>query len=407
MSRFKSQPTAVWAVLLACIVAFMGIGLVDPILPIIAKGLDASPSQVELLFTSYFAIIGISNLGAGWLSSRIGTKNTMLVGLALVVVCSAAAGASSSVAVVVAFRAGWGLGIALFISTSMSTIVGSARGGVTAAVVLFESALGIGIASGPLVGGALGGIGWRIPFFGVSVLMAISFVAILVGVGPTAAKPKGQRISLAAPLKALAEHRLLAGAVVALLYNFGFFMLLAYTPLPLALGVHELGAVFFGWGVLVAIGAIACAPALTARFELLPLLGGAFALLAADLLVIGLGIDDKAIMIAAIVASGLVLGVANAVLSNLLLGLSTSDTSIAASGTNFVRFAGGAIAPFLAGKLSEHVSAAAPLFVGSGAVALGLGLLVAFRTLLAPRRATDPAHLTADDAEALELELAS
>jgi ACDE family multidrug resistance protein len=407
MSRFKDQPTAVWAVLLACVVAFMGIGLVDPILPIIAKGLDASPSQVELLFTSYFAIIGISNLGAGWLSSRIGTKNTMLVGLALVIVCSAAAGASSSVATVVAFRAGWGLGIALFISTSMSTIVGSARGGVTAAVVLFESALGIGIASGPLVGGLLGGIGWRIPFFGVSVLMAVSFVAIMTGVGATPAKPRSERISLAAPLKALAEHRLLAGAVIALLYNFGFFMLLAYTPLPLGLGVHELGAVFFGWGVLVALGAIVGAPALSARFPILPLLGATFALLAADLLVIGLGIDTKAIMIAAIIASGLVLGVANAVLSNLLLGLSETDTSIAASGTNFVRFAGGAIAPFLAGKLSEHVSAAAPLYVGAGAVATGLVLLVAFRTLLAPLRATDPARLTADDAEALELELVS
>jgi len=406
-ARFNHQPAAVWAVLLACVVAFMGIGLVDPILPIIAKGLDASPSQVELLFTSYFAVIGVSNLAAGWLSSRIGTKRTMLLGLALVVLCSAAAGASSSVATVVAFRAGWGLGIALFISTSMSTIVKSSRGGISVAVVLFESALGIGIASGPLVGGLLGGIGWRIPFFGVSVLMAISFVAILVGVGPTAPNAKKDRISLAAPLKALAEHRLLAGAVVALLYNFGFFMLLAYTPLPLNLGVHELGAVFFGWGVLVAIGAIAGAPALSARFPILPLLGATFALLAADLLVIGLAIDTKAIMITAIIASGLVLGVANAVLSNLLLGLSAKDTSIAASGTNFVRFAGGAIAPFLAGKLAEHVTPAAPLFVGAGAVALGLGLLVAFRTLLAPQRSVEPTRLTADDAEALELELAS
>jgi len=331
----------------------------------------------------------------------------MLLGLALVVVCSAAAGASSSVGTVVAFRAGWGLGIALFISTSMSTIVKSSRGGIAVAVVLFESALGIGIASGPLVGGLLGGIGWRIPFFGVSALMAISFVAILVGVGPTAPNAKRDRISLAAPLKALAEHRLLAGAVVALLYNFGFFMLLAYTPLPLGLGVHELGAVFFGWGVLVAVGAIFGAPALTARFAALPLLGVTFALLAADLLVIGLAIDTKAIMIAAIIASGIVLGVANAVLSNLLLGLSTKDTSIAASGTNFVRFAGGAIAPFLAGKLAEHVSPAAPLYVGAGAVAVGLAVLVAFRTLLAPTRSVEPARFTADDAEALELELAS
>jgi MFS family permease len=402
MARFSHQPAAVWAVLLACVVAFMGIGLVDPILPIIADGLHASPSQVELLFTSYFAIIGVSNLAAGWVSSRIGAKNTMLVGLALVIVCSAAAGASSSVGAVVAFRAGWGLGIALFVSTSMSTIVGSARGGVATAVILFESALGIGIASGPLVGGLLGGIGWRIPFFGVAVLMALSFVSVFAGVGSTPPVERSERISLSAPLRALAEKRLLAGAVIALLYNFGFFMLLAYTPLPLDLGVHELGAVFFGWGVLVALGAIFCAPALTARLPLLPLLAAAFAMLAVDLLIIGLGIHDKAVMVVAIIASGLVLGIANAVLSNLLLGLSSADTSIAASGTNFVRFAGGAIAPFLAGKLSEHVNAEAPLYVGAAAVAVGVVLIGACAPLLRGARAVGPT----DDAEAWELELA-
>jgi ACDE family multidrug resistance protein len=402
MARFSHQPAAVWAVLLACVVAFMGIGLVDPILPIIADGLHASPSQVELLFTSYFAIIGVSNLGAGWVSSRIGAKNTMLLGLALVIVCSAAAGASSSVGTVVAFRAGWGLGIALFVSTSMSTIVGQARGGIPVAVILFESALGIGIASGPLVGGLLGGIGWRIPFFGVAALMALSFVSVFVGVRNTPAAPKAKRISLGAPLRALAEKRLLAGAVIALLYNFGFFMLLAYTPLPLDLGVHELGAVFFGWGLLVALGAIFCAPALTARLPLLPLLAAAFAMLAVDLLIIGLGIHDKGVMIVAIIASGLVLGIANAVLSNLLLGLSSADTSIAASGTNFVRFAGGAIAPFLAGKLSEHVNAAAPLYVGAAAVAVGVVLIGVFAPLLSQARDAKPT----DDAEAWELELA-
>jgi ACDE family multidrug resistance protein len=382
MDRLRHQPAAVWAVLLACVVAFMGIGLVDPILPIIAKGLHATPSQVELLFTSYFAIIGVANLLAGFTASRIGAKNTMLVGLVLVVVCSAAAGASSSVGTVVAFRAGWGLGIALFISTSMTTIVGQARGGVPVAVILFESALGIGIASGPLVGGLLGGIGWRIPFFGVAVLMTISFVAIFSGVPNTPPAPRAERISIVAPLKALAEHRLLVGSVVALLYNFGFFMLLAYTPLPLDLGVHELGAVFFAWGLLVALGAIFGAPALAQRFPRIPLLAATFVLLAIDLLVIGLAIHDKTIMVVAIIASGLVLGVANATLSNMLLGLSTTDTSIAASGTNFVRFAGGAIAPFLAGKLAEHVNAASPLYVGSAAVAVGFVVMLAGRPLL-------------------------
>ena len=46
------QPKAVWAVAFACVIAFMGLGLVDPILPAIAKQLHATPSQVELLFSS-------------------------------------------------------------------------------------------------------------------------------------------------------------------------------------------------------------------------------------------------------------------------------------------------------------------------------------------------------------------
>ena len=46
------QPKGVWAVAFACVVSFMGIGLVDPILPALSSQLHASPSAVEQLFTS-------------------------------------------------------------------------------------------------------------------------------------------------------------------------------------------------------------------------------------------------------------------------------------------------------------------------------------------------------------------
>jgi MFS family permease len=49
---FFQQPKSVWAVAFAAVVSFMGLGLVDPILPAIAKDLHATPSDVELLFTS-------------------------------------------------------------------------------------------------------------------------------------------------------------------------------------------------------------------------------------------------------------------------------------------------------------------------------------------------------------------
>ncbi len=141
------QPRAVWAVAFACVIAFMGIGLVDPILKPIADELGASPSQVSLMFTSYMAVMGVAMLVTGVVSSRIGAKRTLLSGLALIIVFSALAGASDTVGAIVGFRAGWGLGNALFIATALATIVSSASGSVAQAIILFEAALGIGIAT--------------------------------------------------------------------------------------------------------------------------------------------------------------------------------------------------------------------------------------------------------------------
>ena len=163
VSPFR-QPKAVWAVALACVVSFMGIGLVDPILPALSKQLHATPSSVELLFTSYLVVTAVAMLITGWVSSRIGGRRTLIAGLTLIVVFSALAGSSHTINQIIGFRAGWGLGNALFIATSLAVIVGSASGGFSGAIILYETALGVGIALGPLIGGELGAISWRGPF---------------------------------------------------------------------------------------------------------------------------------------------------------------------------------------------------------------------------------------------------
>src|SRR4051794_28097067 len=94
-SPFK-QPRAVWAVAFACVISFMGIGLVDPILPALAGSLHASPSQVSLLFTSYLVVTAVAMLVVGWISSRIGAKRTLVAGLVLIVVFAALAGTSGT-----------------------------------------------------------------------------------------------------------------------------------------------------------------------------------------------------------------------------------------------------------------------------------------------------------------------
>src|ERR1700759_2555837 len=152
------QPKAVFAVAFACVVSFMGIGLVDPILPSLASKLHASPSQVELLFTSYLVITAVAMLVTGFVSSRIGAKRTLVAGLVLIVIFSALAGSGGSISGIVEVRAGWGMGNALFIAASLAVIVGSASGGFAGAIILYETVLGIGVAAGALLRGLLGHI---------------------------------------------------------------------------------------------------------------------------------------------------------------------------------------------------------------------------------------------------------
>src|SRR5882724_6778601 len=229
----------------------MGIGLVDPILPSLAGSLHASPSQVELLFTSYLVVTAVMMLVTGWVSSRIGAKKTLITGLVLIVVFAALAGTAGSINGIIGFRAGWGLGNALFIATSLAVIVASASGGFAGAIVLYETALGVGIATGPLLGGLLGNISWRGPFFGVAILMGISLVATLVLLEKM--PPPARRESITEPIKALRHRSLATTSVVGLLYNWGFFTVLGYAPFLMGdVSPQKLGLVFCAWGVLVA-----------------------------------------------------------------------------------------------------------------------------------------------------------
>src|SRR4051812_50039097 len=120
----------------------MGIGLVDPILPALSGELNASPTQVELLFTSYLVVTAVAMLITGWVSSRIGAKRTLIAGLVLIVVFAALAGTSDSIGGIVGVPARRGVGNAPFIAPPLPGIVAPpARGGVGARV-LYETAPG-------------------------------------------------------------------------------------------------------------------------------------------------------------------------------------------------------------------------------------------------------------------------
>lgn len=378
------QPVAVWALAFACAVSFMGIGLVDPILPAISRELHASPTQTMLLFTSYLLITALAMFFSAFISSRIGVKVTLLIGLALIVVFSFLSGAAGSVDAIIGFRAGWGLGNALFISTALAAIVGAAAGSAGQAIILYEAAMGVGLAVGPLAGGLLGEISWRAPFYGTAALMAIGFIAIATLLHSRSHIP--EPVDFTAGLTALKEPALLTLGLVAFFYNFGFFTLLAYSPYPIDaaaaaagkdFGAIELGFVFFGWGLTLAISSVFLAPRLVQGFGLFPVLIiilGGFSVLLAGL---GFAAEHLTAVIVLVILAGLFIGVFNTVLTEAVMEATPLPRNVASSTYSGLRFLGGAIAPAVSGPLAASFGAGMPYWFGAASLCVSLMILFA------------------------------
>jgi len=362
----------------------MGIGLVDPILKSLAGQLHASPTQVELLFTSYLVITAVAMLVTGWVSSRLGAKRTLICGLVIIVVFAALAGMSDSIGGIVGFRAGWGLGNALFIATSLATIVASASGGFAGAIILYEAALGVGIALGPVVGGLLGSISWRGPFFGVSVLMAIALLATVFLLPKTPAPARKQRLS--EPLAALKHRALATTSVVGLLYNWSFFTLLGYSPFLMGIeNPIQLGGVFAAWGVLVAVFSVAIAPRLQRRFGTAKTLYVNFALMAVDLAVIGIFSTTPTVVIVGVIIAGAFIGINNTLVTTAVMSIAPVERPVASATYGFVRFIGGGLAPFVAGLIVDawDPQAHLPFLIAAATVAVAAVVLSTVRKSLA------------------------
>lgn len=345
-----------YALAFTCMVAFMGIGLVDPILKTIAVKLNATPAQTTLLFTSYMLVTGIIMLFTGFISTRIGAKRTISIGLIIIVLFAALAGRSQTISQLISLRAGWGFGNALFLSTALTAIVSVMPEKTEQAIMLYEGSMGIGMAVGPLVGGALGSFSWRFPFYGVAILMFVAAMTIVFLLEPIAKPVKKARFFAGAV--ALKNHRLRSIGIIALLYNFGFFTILAYAPfLLVGLTEMQVGFVFFGWGILLAIASVFVAPRLEQKTNTLTtlLIGLGFFLVC--LVVIGINADQPVLVAFGVIIAGFFQGLVNTLLTTVAMENKTIERSVASSAYSFIRFTGGAIAPFVAGKIAEKWSA--------------------------------------------------
>lgn len=348
----------------ATFIAFMGIGVVDPLLPLIGTAMGATPYQVEWLFTSYIAVMAVCMLLTAWLTTNLGSKWTLMLGLGIVVVFSTLSGLSPDITVFAFFRGGWGLGNALFTSTALSIIVGMSTRGINRSITLYEAALGLGIASGPLLGGFLGTFGWRYPFFGTATLMAIGLIFTAVTIRmprKEQAKRNGKDI-----FKALRNKVVHTNALIGLGYSYGFFTILAYTPLTLVgLTTIQLGITYFLWGILVAFSSVVVVNWLRKYVDIIRLLVVNLAFMV--LIFLALAYLSASFRLITIVASGFFCGIANALFTTLAMEVSPFIRPVSSAAYNFLRWSGAAIAPIVSGFIGEIYGLTVPFYI-SGAI---------------------------------------
>lgn len=171
--------------------------------------------------------------------------------------------------------------------------------------------------------------------------------------------------------------------------------MLAFTPFVLNMTPYKSGAVFFAWGVLLAVFSVFAAPRLQARFGSLKVLGGSLVLLAVDVLVLGYGSHTTAVVCT--ILSGAFIGVNNTVYTELALGVSDAPRPVASAGYNFVRWFAAAAAPFFAPKIEGWSNIHIPFVVAAVTAALGaLVVLVRRNALTHEAEELEPRHAVED-----------
>ncbi|MFE3238604.1 MFS transporter, partial [Kitasatospora indigofera] len=204
-----------WAATLVVCSALFLLGLDFTVLNVAVPGLrqDLGPSvtQTQWIVDGYALALGGCVLAAGTLSDTFGRRLAFVAGLTLCAATSVVGAVANGATQVVVARCGMGLGAALFMPATLSTITHVFQGRTVdrrRAMSVWAAVAGIGALTGPVAGGWLvEHYSWRAAFW-LNVPVALAVIVPAVLLVPESRSPRPGRLDL--PGAALSCGALLA-----------------------------------------------------------------------------------------------------------------------------------------------------------------------------------------------------
>ena len=172
-----------WTLLAVTVATFMlllDITVVNVALPSIRKDLGASFTDLQWVIDAYALTLAALVLTAGSLADRLGRRRVFAVGLGIFSLASLLCGLSPDPTFLNLSRALQGVGGAIMFAVSLALVAqefpaGRERG---TALGIYGASIGVAVAVGPLVGGALtDGLGWQSIFY-LNVPIGLAAIAI-------------------------------------------------------------------------------------------------------------------------------------------------------------------------------------------------------------------------------------
>jgi EmrB/QacA subfamily drug resistance transporter len=172
-----------WTLLAVSVATFMlllDITVVNTALPAIEEDLGASFTDLQWVIDAYTLSLAALVLTAGSLADRLGRRRVFAIGLGIFTLASLAAGLAPDPTFLNIARAVQGIGGAVMFAVSLALVAqefapGRERG---TAMGIYGATIGVSVAIGPLVGGALvDSLGWESVFF-LNVPVGIAAIAI-------------------------------------------------------------------------------------------------------------------------------------------------------------------------------------------------------------------------------------